>query len=58
MRKLIVMFTLMLMSTAAVAQAYFLVSQSYRNGVRTCYYTGGHVLTVSHGRACPYRIVR
>ncbi len=60
MRNLIVLFTLLLMSSSAFAMSYYLTSQSYNrsNGMRTCYYTGGHIMTVGGGRSCPYRIER
>ena len=59
MRKLIVLFTLLLMSSSAFATTYYLTSQSYnwRTQVRTCNYSGGHVRTVRAGSRCPSKIV-
>lgn len=47
MKKLILLFTLLLMSSSAFAWTYQLKSQRFdvRTNIRTCYYDGGHVLT-------------
>ena len=60
MRNLIVLFTLLLMSSSAFAMTYYLTGQSYNRstGIRTCYYTGGHIRTKSNGYSCSSRITQ
>lgn len=58
MRKLIVLFTLLLMSSSAFALTYYLTHQRMINGVTHCYYGGGHVLTVGALGRCPRKIER
>lgn len=58
MKKLIVLFTLLVMSSPAFALTYYLKSQRTVNGVTYCYYNGGHVLTVGGLGRCPRTIQR
>ena len=69
MRKLIVLFTLLVMSSSAFAATQYLTKQTYMHvsdefgGIRTCYYTGGHQFLVNASSYlgpgyCPPRIER
>ena len=68
MKKLIVLFTLLVMSTSAFAATYYLTGERYysRTGIRYCYYIipgenwkdGGHVEVYVDGCTCPSEITQ
>lgn len=60
MKKLILLFTLLVMSSSAFAATYLLKSQRVdsRAGLRYCHYNGGYIVTVKLTSYCPYRITR